>query len=99
MTAPSEPRLKITYATLRNDNEQLHALYDAGLQIAREQLGGTHGVFIDGEWRPPKETFEKRSPIDGALSPRRARPARSGSSGGGYGVANVLTRALRKAAD
>ncbi len=31
MTATSEPRLKITYATLRNDNEQLHASYDAGL--------------------------------------------------------------------
>ena len=35
MTATSEPRLKITYATLRNDNEQLHANYDAGLAIAR----------------------------------------------------------------
>ena len=37
MTATSEPRLKITYATLRNDNEQLHASYDAGTcQQARE---------------------------------------------------------------
>ena len=67
MTAPSEPRLKITYATLRNDNEQLHASYDAGLQIARAELGETHGVFIDGGWRPSKETFEKHSPIDGSL--------------------------------
>ncbi len=67
MTATSEPRLKITYATLRNDNEQLHANYDAGLQTARSELGGTHGVYINGEWRPAAETFEKRSPIDGAL--------------------------------
>ncbi len=67
MTATSEPRLKITYATLRNDNEQLHANYDAGLLTARGELGGTHGLFVNGEWRSTKETFEKRSPIDGAL--------------------------------
>jgi 1-pyrroline-5-carboxylate dehydrogenase len=67
MTATSEPRLKITYATLRNDNEQLHAQYDAGLLIARGELGGTHGVFINGEWRPGKETFDKISPVDGTL--------------------------------
>ena len=67
MTATSEPRLKITYATLRNDNEQLHAQYDAGLAVARAELGGTHGLFINGEWRPAPKTFEKRSPIDGSL--------------------------------
>ncbi len=67
MTATSEPRLKITYATLRNDNEQLHASYDAGLATARGELGATHGLFIDGQWRDAKETFEKRSPIDGSL--------------------------------
>ena len=67
MTATSEPRLKITYATLRNDNEQLHASYDAGLAVARGELGAMHGLFVDGGWRPAKETFEKRSPIDGSL--------------------------------
>jgi 1-pyrroline-5-carboxylate dehydrogenase len=67
MTATSEPRLKITYATLRNDNEQLHAQYDAGLATARGELGATHGLFINGEWRPAAATFEKRSPIDGSL--------------------------------
>ena len=67
MTATSEPRLKITYATLRNDNEQLHASYDAGLATARGELGATHGLFIDGQWRDAKEAFEKRSPIDGSL--------------------------------
>jgi 1-pyrroline-5-carboxylate dehydrogenase len=67
MTATSEPRLKITYATLRNDNEQLHGQYDAGLALARGELGATHGLFINGEWRPAGTTFEKRSPIDGSL--------------------------------
>src|SRR5450759_1327621 len=77
MTATSEPRLKITYATLRNDNEQLHASYDAGLAIARGELGGTHGVFINGEWLAPKVTFEKRSPIDGSLVGHFARGTRA----------------------
>jgi hypothetical protein len=86
MTATSEPRLKITYATLRNDNEQLHASYDAGLAVARAELGGTHGVFINGEWRAAAEHFEKRSPIDGVLVGRfakgtRAGPTRPGRSG------------------
>ena len=67
MTATSEPRLKITYATLRNDNEQLHASYDAGLATARGELGATHGLFINGEWRKAEGTFAKRSPIDGSL--------------------------------
>ncbi len=76
MTATSEPRLKITYATLRNDNEGLHAQYDAGLATGRGELGGTHGLFIGGEWRAPAETFEKRSPVDGALVGRFARGTR-----------------------
>jgi len=36
------PRPKITYATLRNDNEELHALYDAGIEKARSRLGAHH---------------------------------------------------------
>jgi 1-pyrroline-5-carboxylate dehydrogenase len=76
MTATSEPRLKITYATLRNDNEQLHAQYDAGLATARGELGATHGLFINGEWRPAKENFDKLSPIDGSLVGRFARGTR-----------------------
>jgi 1-pyrroline-5-carboxylate dehydrogenase len=76
MTATSQPRLKITYATLRNDNEQLHASYDAGLAVARAELGGTHGVYIDGAWRGAAEHFEKRSPIDGALVGKFAKGTR-----------------------
>jgi 1-pyrroline-5-carboxylate dehydrogenase len=77
MTATSEPRLKITYATMRNDNEQLHASYDAGLVTARKELGGTHGIYVNGEWRPAKDTFEKRSPIDGSLVGHFAKGTRA----------------------
>ena len=36
MTAEPAPRLKITYATLRNDNDELHAAFDGGLERARD---------------------------------------------------------------
>ena len=61
--APS-PRLKITYATLRNDNEELHALYDAGIEKARGQLGHHHPNYVAGQPRGGEGEFEKRSPID-----------------------------------
>src|SRR3954451_15457698 len=57
-------RIKITYATLRNDNEELHALYEAGLEKAKARLGETHRNFIDGQERDGEGTFEVRSPID-----------------------------------
>ena len=61
MTAP---RLKITYATLRADNEELHALYEAGLEKAKGRLGAYHRNYIDGVERDGDGTFEVRSPID-----------------------------------
>ncbi|MFL5778376.1 MAG: aldehyde dehydrogenase family protein, partial [Chloroflexota bacterium] len=64
MTTESRPRLKITYATLRADNEELHQLYEAGLETARSRLGAAHQNFVGGAWRDGDGTFEVRSPID-----------------------------------
>ncbi len=58
------PRHKITYATLRADNEDLHTLYEAGLEKARSRLGAYHRNVIDGVERDGEGTFEVRSPID-----------------------------------
>ena len=60
----SAPRMKITYATLRADNEELHALYEAGLAKARARLGAYHRNYIDGVERDGDGAFEIRSPID-----------------------------------
>ncbi len=62
----TRPRLKITYATLRNDNDELHAQFEAGLEKARAQLGGYHRNFVGGVERDGDGTFEKRTPIDGS---------------------------------
>jgi 1-pyrroline-5-carboxylate dehydrogenase len=64
MTTEQAPRLKITYATLRADNEELHASYEAGLERARARLGGHHRNLVGGRERDGDGTFEVRSPID-----------------------------------
>ncbi len=58
------PRLKITYATLRADNEELHQQFEAGDQKARAQLGQHYPNFINGQARHGDGEFEDRSPID-----------------------------------
>jgi 1-pyrroline-5-carboxylate dehydrogenase len=58
------PRLKITYATLSADNEELQASFDAAVERARAGLGATYPMIIGGEQRGSDETFEDRSPID-----------------------------------
>src|SRR5689334_22453255 len=59
-----KPRLKITYATLRNDNEELHAHFAEGMEKARAQLGRHYPNFINGEPRNGEGEIEDRSPID-----------------------------------
>jgi 1-pyrroline-5-carboxylate dehydrogenase len=67
MTTEAQPRLKITYATLRNDNEELHAQFDAGVEKVRGGLGRYHPNFVGGRARDGDGTFEKRTPIDGTV--------------------------------
>ena len=64
MTSDSGPRMKITYATLRADNEELHAGFEAGVERVRVRLGASHRNLVDGAWRDGNGTFEVRSPID-----------------------------------
>src|SRR5690242_18302479 len=64
MTTESQPRIKITYATLRADNEDLQIAYEAGLERAKGRLGQSHRNYIDGADRDGDGTFEVRSPID-----------------------------------
>jgi 1-pyrroline-5-carboxylate dehydrogenase len=67
MTTESAPRIKITYATLRADNEDLHAQFEAGLATVRTELGGDHRNYIDGAWREGEGSFEVRTPIDTSI--------------------------------
>ena len=58
------PRIKITYATLRNDNEELHSQFEQGIETARAQLGEHHPNYVNGQPRHGEGEFEDRSPID-----------------------------------
>ena len=60
----ARPRLKITYATLRADNEELHEQFERGHEKARAQLGQQHPNYVNGQPRHGDGTFEDRSPID-----------------------------------
>ena len=63
-TTEPKPRIKITYATLRADNEELHALYEAGLERAKAAIGAHHSNVVDGQERDGDGSFEVRTPID-----------------------------------
>jgi 1-pyrroline-5-carboxylate dehydrogenase len=58
------PRMKITYATLSADNDELQSAFDAALERARSALGQTYPMIIGAEERTSDDTFEDRSPID-----------------------------------
>ncbi len=58
------PRMKITYATLSADNEELQSSFDAALERAKADLGATYPMIIGAEQRLSGDTFEDRSPID-----------------------------------
>ncbi|MDQ3937218.1 MAG: aldehyde dehydrogenase family protein, partial [Chloroflexota bacterium] len=60
----ARPRLKITYATLRADNEELHEQFERGAERARGQLREHHPNYVDGQPRSGEGEFEDRSPID-----------------------------------
>ena len=67
MTTDEKPRIKITYATLRADNEDLHAGFEEAVAQTRAALGGHYQNYIDGAWRDASTSFEVRSPIDSDL--------------------------------
>ncbi len=64
MTSEAKPRIKITYATLKADNEELHSGFEEAATRVRAGLGASHRHHIDGAWVDGDGTFEVRSPID-----------------------------------
>jgi 1-pyrroline-5-carboxylate dehydrogenase len=62
--ATTTPRMKITYATLSADNEELQSAFDAAVERVRGTLGQSYPMLIGGEERRGAEEFEDRSPID-----------------------------------
>jgi len=59
--------VRITYATMTADNEELHAAYETGVETARSWLGQDHLFYVNGKARSGEGWHEERSPIDSNL--------------------------------
>ncbi len=57
-------RIRVTYATLSADNEDLHAAYEEGRQIARSWLGTTIPTRVGTSERTTGPSFDVPSPGD-----------------------------------
>ena len=94
MSTEATPRLKITYATLRNDNDELHAQFEAGLaqgpDDARRAATATSSAAPSATARHVREAHARstarswarsrraRGRTSRTRSPRPARPSRPG---------------------
>jgi len=56
--------LKITYATMSADNEELNATFAKAVVDVQSRLGQSHGVIVNGEHRGDRDLYEEVSPID-----------------------------------
>ena len=54
----------LTYATMFNPPEELHARFEDALAQVKGNLGKEYGMFVDGGEKQAVDTFENRSPIN-----------------------------------
>ena len=60
-------KIKVTYSTLASPNPLLDQYYDESVATARQNMGATHPMYINGEWVKAKSRFPKYSPTDTSL--------------------------------
>ena len=58
---------KLTYSTMFDPPEEMHARFEAALAELRAGLGASHPMHLDGRDVPAARTYEKRSPVDRRL--------------------------------
>jgi 1-pyrroline-5-carboxylate dehydrogenase len=58
-------KLKVTYATMSADNEDMQAAFDVAIDKVRDKwLGAEAPMFINGEWVYAEDKFSSYSPIN-----------------------------------
>ena len=60
----ADTNFKLTYSTMFNPPEELHARFEAALVKVKAGLGREYAMLIDGKERFSAEKFEDRSPSD-----------------------------------
>ena len=58
---------KLTYSTMFDPPEEMHARFEAALAEVRAALGATHAMHAGGRDVGAAQTYEKRSPVDRRL--------------------------------
>ena len=58
---------KLTYSTMFDPPEEMHARFEAALGEVRAGLGATHAMHVGGRDVAAARTYEKRSPVDRRL--------------------------------
>ena len=58
---------KLTYSTMFDPPEEMHARFEAALAEVRSGLGATHAMHLAGRDVAAARTYEKRSPVDRRL--------------------------------
>ncbi len=58
---------RVTYATMSADDEELHKLYDEGIEKAKAWIGQKHPFYVNGEAREGTGYHAEVSPIDSDL--------------------------------
>ncbi len=56
--------LKITYATMSANNEELNSAFEKAAVDVQSRLGQSHGVIVAGDHRTERDAFAEVSPID-----------------------------------
>lgn len=56
--------MKITYATMSAEDDELHSAYDDAVATVQSRLGGEHPYVVAGEERSAESVYEERSPVD-----------------------------------
>ncbi len=59
--------LKITYATMSADNDELNSSFEAALESVTPRLGQKHGLLIDGQEILDRDMYDEVSPIDSGI--------------------------------
>jgi 1-pyrroline-5-carboxylate dehydrogenase len=83
--------MKITYATMSADNEELNSSYEAALESVKPRLARDHGVIVNGEERLDREMFEEVSPIDSSMVVGRYAQATITDVDDAVGIAGAFT--------
>lgn len=62
--ASKRKHIKVTYSSLSSPDPLLHDYFEEEVAAAKQKLGKTYPLYINGAWKEVGTVFEKRAPAD-----------------------------------